>query len=230
MTREQRSLFDRWQTFQQLDRLTEHWYWRPGWRVGRSFYTWHVTFDKAAKLHDLVRRVQAELDVPAIDLVPVEGLHLTMQGLGFSDEIGDADVQAIVAAARECCAGLGPFELEIGPVDPDQEGMGLLVRPWAPVEQLRLALRQAIGSVWGSDRVPEPPAGFRPHVTAGYSASNAPAEEVRGRLNRLRGLPPVTVRIDEAHLIELNRDHREYRWITTATVPLGRAGSVDATG
>ncbi|MDT5026262.1 MAG: hypothetical protein QOE61_2688, partial [Micromonosporaceae bacterium] len=26
------------------DDLRDHWYWRPGWSVGRRFYTWHLTF------------------------------------------------------------------------------------------------------------------------------------------------------------------------------------------
>jgi hypothetical protein len=25
--------------------MRDHWWWRPGWGVGRSFYTWHITFD-----------------------------------------------------------------------------------------------------------------------------------------------------------------------------------------
>ena len=27
------------------DRMTSHWWWRPGWSVGRAVYTWYVTFD-----------------------------------------------------------------------------------------------------------------------------------------------------------------------------------------
>lgn len=34
--------------------MRNHWWWRPGWRSGRSFYTWHITFadqPEARRLH-----------------------------------------------------------------------------------------------------------------------------------------------------------------------------------
>jgi 2'-5' RNA ligase len=220
VTPEQRSLDERWQAFQQLSRLTEHWYWRPGWVVGRSFYTWHLTFDHATALHDLVRKLQVDLNVPALDLVPLDGLHLTMQGIGFADEVADDDVAAIVRAARDRCRQLAPFDLALGPVDPDAEGIGLLITPWTPVEQVRSAIREAIADVWGPDRVPESADGFRPHVTVAYSAANAPVDEVRERLDRLRTVPSVTVRVDQAQLIRLSRDDRVYRWEVVDSAPL----------
>jgi hypothetical protein len=26
------------------DGVRDHWYWRPGWAIGRRFYAWHITF------------------------------------------------------------------------------------------------------------------------------------------------------------------------------------------
>src|SRR5205814_1497997 len=196
----------RWREFEQLPTLKEHWYWRPGWRAGRSYYTWHLTFSGQRVLHDLVRHVQAALSVAGLDLVPVEGLHLTMQGVGFTDEVSRHDLDAIVAAVRQCCAGLGPMDLSLGPVDPDEEGVGLLVSPWGPIEDLRMAVRRGIGSVW--DDVPEPAAGFRPHVTIAYSGAAVPTAPLRERLVPLLRLPPAKVRVDEAQLIALRRDDR----------------------
>jgi len=222
--RERHSLDDRWQAFQSLDHLTEHWYWRPGWRVGRRFYTWHLTFGDAPALHALVDRVQADLPSDAVDLVPRAGLHLTMQGLGFTDEVADRDVDSIVAAAGAQLRAVAGFELSLGPVDPDAEGVGLLIDPWAPVERVRLAIRAAIGEVWGADGVPEPADGFRPHVTVAYSATDAPVDELRRVMAPLRDLPPAVVQVGQAQLIRLGRDDREYRWDVVASVPLGVDG------
>jgi 2'-5' RNA ligase len=219
VAREQDSLQQRWQTYQNLERLREHWYWRPGWRSGRSFYTWHLTFDGAIEVHALVHRLQAELGMEGLDLVPAEGLHLTMQGVGFTDEVSENDVAAIVRAVQDRCHQLTPFTLRLGPVDPDAEGIGLLVDPWAPVEDLRRAVRSAIGSVW--DDVPEAEEGFRPHVTIAYSGADAPVGEIRTRLAALRGLPPATTYATQVQLIALRRDEMAYRWDVTATVPLG---------
>jgi 2'-5' RNA ligase len=225
--RERESFEQRWLDYQKIDRLREHWYWRPGWRIGRSFFTWHVTFDGQPELQERVKRLQAELNLPGLDLVPLNGLHLTMQGLGFTDEVAGSDVSAIVEAARRACRTIAPLTLALGPIDPDPEGIGLLVSPWKPVEELRHTLRAAIGSVW--DEVPEPAKGFRPHVTLAYSATTAAAEPIRARLKPLRDLPPTVVKIDGAQLIALNRDHRVYQWEVVATVELGAEQSVKGT-
>ncbi|MEV4362688.1 hypothetical protein [Nonomuraea sp. NPDC049625] len=34
-----------------------HWWWRPGWRVGRSFYTWHILVEDQPELHAFARHV-----------------------------------------------------------------------------------------------------------------------------------------------------------------------------
>jgi 2'-5' RNA ligase len=217
-TIEQESLDQRWQDYQRLDRIRDHWYWRPGWRVGRSFYTWHLTFDEATDLHRLLDRLAGDLSLPCLDLVPREGLHLTMQGLGFTDEISEADLDAIVAAVRDQCQSFSQFDLTLGPIDPDAEGIGLLISPWDPVIRLRLAIRDAIKTVWG--QIPEAEEGFRPHVTVAYSGADAPAGPIRERLAPLLSLPPVHALIKAAQLIRLNRDDKVYRWDVYATVQL----------
>jgi 2'-5' RNA ligase len=217
--REQESLNRRWQAYQQVTHLREHWYWRPGWQRGRSFYTWHLTFEGQTALFDLARRIQASLDLPGLDAVPMEGLHLTVQGVGFTDEVTDEDLTAIVAAARVRCATLPPFQLALGPVDPDPEAVALLVCPWAPVERVRLAVRDAIGSVWSE--VPEPLDGFRPHVTVAYSGASVPVDGIRERMRALRDVVPVSVDIGGVQLIALNRDERVYRWDVVESVQLG---------
>lgn len=219
-SREQASLARRWSAFEQASTLKEHWYWRPGWAPGRSFYTWHLIFAGQPALFDMVRRIQAALDLPGLDLVPLDGLHLTMQGVGFTDEVRREDVDAIVEAARSRCTALPPLRIDLGPVDPDPEGVGLLVSPWAPVERTRLAVRDAIGSVWSA--VPESVDGFRPHVTVAYSGADVPAEQVRDRLRPLRSVPPVQISIGAIQLIALNRDGRVYLWDVVASVPFGR--------
>jgi 2'-5' RNA ligase len=224
VTREQDSLHQRWQAYQSLGQLRKHWYWRPGWRAGRSFYTWHLTFDGGTEVHQLVDRMQTELNLPGLDLVPQEGLHLTMQGVGFTDEISDDAISPLVQAARDRCRQVAAFKITLGPVDPDAEGIGLLVDPWAPVEHLRRVIRDAIGSVRGD--VPEPEEGFRPHVTIAYSGADVPPEEIRSRLAALRNLPPAVTEVRQVQLIALRRDERVYRWDVAATVPLGGEGAV----
>jgi 2'-5' RNA ligase len=201
------------------DHMRDHWWWRPGWRVGRRFYTWHITFEGQDDLHRLVRAYQSHLDVPELDLVPLEGLHLTMQGVGFTDEVSQQDLQEIVIAAGARCAPLAPFTLTLGPARVRPEGVNLPVAPEAPVRQLRMAIREAIAAVWGEARVPEPTEGFRPHVTMAYSNADglaAPIVERVGRVGALQAVAPIRA----AQLIDLERDTHVYRWKTQAAVPL----------
>ncbi|MBM0274798.1 2'-5' RNA ligase family protein [Micromonospora tarensis] len=217
-SRELASLHQRWMTYQNLPELTNHWYWRPGWRADRQFYTWHLTFEHQPDLHHLASHIQSELALAELDLVPINALHLTMQGVGFTDDVSVQDLRRIVAEARQRCAELQPLRLMLGPVDPDEEGIGLLVQPWNQVEQLRAAIREAIGAVWQD--VPEAAEDFRPHVTIAYSGTSAPAGPIRDRLTGLRHQPPVEVTVHQATLIALRRENRTYRWTTVATAPL----------
>ncbi|MFI6427793.1 2'-5' RNA ligase family protein [Promicromonospora sp. NPDC050880] len=211
----------RWEEFGRLERLTNHWWWRPGWSLGRSFYTWHLTFDDptAAPLHDLVHRLHDGLaDVDGLDLIPQRWLHLTMQGLGFTDEVTDVDVDAITRAATKHLATVPAFDLTLGPIEADDEATGLLVRPWTAVAGVRDGIRDAIGDVW--DEVLESPE-FHPHVSIAYSNSDVPTGPVRERVAPLRDFEPVTIPITSAQLIRLNRDNQMYEWETVADVPLG---------
>lgn len=221
MTREEAEAEQRWREFEQLDRMRGHWWWRPGWRRGRRYYTWHLTFDDAADLHALVLRYHAELaDIPALDPVPLTGLHLTMQGVGFADEVSPGDLRAIADRARARCRQLPPFTVHVGPGIGFPEGIPMQVRPWAPVERVRQTLRAAIADVWGPDNVPEPADGFRPHVTLAYCNTDTDATPIRQRLSRLRSLPPAPVDVRTAQLIILGRDDKVYHRTVAETVPL----------
>jgi 2'-5' RNA ligase len=211
----------RWRQFEQLGEMRDHWWWRPGWRQGRSAYTWHLTFPDAREVHESARRHQAKLDLPTLDPVPVEWLHLTMQNVGFSDEVSRNELQAVIEAAERRCRTIEPFVIRLGPADADPEGVMLRVAPWEPVEQLRAALRSAIADVWGLEGVPEREEGFRPHVTVAYSNAKAPASLVRERLALLQGMEPIETAIRAARLIRLNRDEKIYRWDVVASVGLG---------
>ena len=205
-------------------RMVNHWWWRPGWAVGRRFYTWHLTFDDAPDVLRLVHAYDAHLALPGLDVIPERWLHLTMQGIGFTHQVATADVDQIVDAARARLARLEPFQITLGPADVDPEVVRLKVTPAEPVSALRHQLRGAIADVWGKDRVPEDEADFTPHVSLAYSNRDA---EVQSVLEAATAVPPApaTMIVRNADLIQLHRDHQQYEWTTYAEVPLGRNGA-----
>lgn len=202
--------------------MRNHWWWRPGWRAGRSFYTWHITFEEHVPVHRLAHHYAPVVERFSATLDPVEvrGLHATLQGIGFTDEISHVDVDNIVACARARCALVEPVGVTIGPAHTDSETIQMPIRPVCGMASLRVAIRQAIGDVWGERRVPERPNDFRPHVTLAYSSGSAPVSEVERALEELGpATAPVVVRW--VSLINLNRDKQRYEWTTVSTVRIG---------
>jgi 2'-5' RNA ligase len=203
-----------------FDQMRDHWFWRPGWRVGRSFYTWHLTFDHAPDVQRLAADYEQALSIPGLDVIPPRWLHLTMQGIGFTDEVPVSDADAITKAARERLATLAPFHVTLGPPVIDPQVVRLRVSPAEAIAEVRLAIRAAIADVWGADRVPEDAADFAPHVSLAYSNADGPAEPIIRATESVQAKPAVAP-VTEAQLIVLNRDHREYQWTTHAAVVLG---------
>ncbi|MFG1877637.1 2'-5' RNA ligase family protein [Sphaerisporangium sp. NPDC049003] len=201
--------------------MTDHWWWRPGWSIGRRFYTWHVTFQHASDVHRLAHAYRHGLTgVDGLDLVPDQWLHLTMQGLGFVDEVSEQDVRAIVDAAIRRLSAVPAFEIKLDSPRITPEAVRWEAAPAAPVAAVRLAIRQAIAEVWPA--VPEPEEGFAAHITIAYSNATGPAAPIGEALDAVDASPALA-RIDTAELIVLGRDRRMYEWEPYASVPLGEA-------
>lgn len=203
------------------EQMRDHWWWRPGWKTGRSFFTWHFTFADQPAAAQLVAHYAPLLDtLPTLDPVPLRWLHLTTQGIGFTDEVDHGDVDSIVDATRRRCARLEPFAVQLGPAHLDPETIQMPAQPAEPLVRVRHAIRDAIAEVWGPNNVPEPEDGFRAHVTLAYSNAAGPMEPIRAALN---GHNPYSadVPISKVSLIKLNRDNRAYEWTDYATIKLG---------
>ena len=204
-----------------FEQMRDHWWWRPGWRVGRSFYTWHLTFADAPDAHRLASVYRAQLaHLPGLDPIPDRWLHLTMQGVGFTDEVDEGDVIKIAHAAQERLREVPSFDLALGPAVTDPEVVRLRVSPQESVARIRTTIRAAIADVWGDDDVPEAADGFNPHVSVAYSNSAGPARPILDAVS-FDEPTPVTVPIRAAQLIILNRDHGEYQWSEYASARLG---------
>jgi 2'-5' RNA ligase len=189
--------------------LRNHWWWRPGWRVGRSFYTWHVTFADQPGVHQLAATYAPLLaTLPLLDPIPFRWLHLTMQGLGFTDEVDPGDVAAIHEAAATRLAELEPCTVTLRPPRVNAEALYLPVQPVEPLRQVRATIRRAIREVWGEPNVPEATDGWQPHVSLAYANAPGPLQPVA---DALATYPAQTaeVEITTVSLIDLNRDNKD---------------------
>jgi 2'-5' RNA ligase len=201
----------------------DHWWWRPGWHAGRSFYTWHILVDDQPAIHAFARQIQPELEATGVlGPIPVEWLHMTMQGVGFTDEVSEETLDEIAAAATNRLASFGPVAVTLGPPVVDTEGVNLPVQPAEAVDAVRRAVRDGIADVWGPSRVPEAEDGFRPHVSLAYShTSGAPLAPIREVLTRY--VTTIPAALTRATLIDINRDSRMYQWRVVQRTPFGTA-------
>lgn len=199
--------------------MRDHWWWRPGWHIGRRMYTWHITFDGQISLHGLVKNYHAALaPLSGLDLIPIRWLHLTTQGIAFTDEISQQEIAGIVEAARKRLSTQHPVSLTAGPAIVDPEAIMLELSSANALHSVRDGLRAAIADVRGMAKVPEADQ-WSPHISLAYSNSDglaAPYIEALQTVTR----SPADMTVSAVHLIELSRDTHLYQWTTTAEVPL----------
>jgi 2'-5' RNA ligase superfamily protein len=199
------------------DHMADHWWWRPGWRPGRRMYTWHFTFEGQPAVHDLAAAYQARLDgLPDLDMIPARWLHLTTQGVGFTDEVTDDQVAAIITYSRERLFGFTPQHVTLGPAKVTPEAILFDVAPVAPLAAIRRELRGAIADVLGTRRLMESDE-WTPHVSVAYSNGTGPAAPYVAALED--GGTAQTV-ISDVELIVLGRDQHLYEWTTRGDIRL----------
>jgi 2'-5' RNA ligase len=204
--------------------VRNHWWWRPGWSAGRHFYACHMTMDDQPQLRDLVADYQQALtNMPGIDLIPPQWLHLTMQGIGFTDEIDADDLAALEHALTAELATIEPPAVQFRYLTVRPEAIYLKAHPAAVLYPLRLKMHDAVLSELGPERFTElapDRAKFLPHVSIGYINRDGEAEPIAAALSRLT---PRTVEttFTKADLLEFHRDNRMYEWISATPVPIG---------
>jgi 2'-5' RNA ligase len=211
-------------TYRHADQLTDHWWWRPGWKIGTRFYAWHINvFEDAAPLHRLAARYQTELStVPGLDVIPQQWLHMTMQGVGFVEDVATAQVDALLEAARSRLGEMQPLKVRFQRPVIRPEAIALPPDPVEPVQGIRRTVRAAIADAFGPDGVPDNADGYQPHISLAYVSTPQPAITTLDAINRVTA-DPADLTINAVSLIEMHRDNRMYEWQTVEAVPLGHS-------
>jgi len=216
---EQRVDEEDWRRFQGIQRLGDHWV-REDWPFSRHYVTWYVVFrDPAVQAY--AARFQRELaELDCLDPIPADGLHMTVQGVAYRDQLSEEQINAIARRGAERCADLPSFDVSLGPISGFRAGTFVRAEPWAPIERLRNRVRAAIADVIGADALPPQGAPFKPHMSVTYCHADAPAAPLIERLGRLRSAERITTNIRSVELLDLYRHDLAYHWTTIASVPL----------
>jgi 2'-5' RNA ligase len=200
--------------------VRNHWWWRPGWRVGRRFYAFHITFEDQPSLYDLAANYRVALHhLQTVTLVPDRWLHLTMQGLTFTDKMQRSTLDRIADGVGPILNRLSPFAVQFQEIVVADEATAMPADPQEPLIHLRGVIRQAIGQVLGDDLVPEDPLRFRPHVSVAYITADGLVDPYLAAVSSVDP-EPAKVSVNHVSLIEMHRDNRMYEWTTVRTFPL----------
>jgi 2'-5' RNA ligase len=202
--------------------LRDHWQWRPEWVVDRACLLWYLTFESQPDLSHQAEQVRARLrSVDKVDVVPLPWLHLTLDDVGFADEVAPDHVEQVVESARSAVAGWTPPPLTLGPLAPMDDSVVLEAGPVEELVGLRDRLRTATSGVLGPDR-DSPLDEFRPHVTLAYLNDTCEAEAV---MAPLRSVTAAQVVVPEPRLTlaAVTRRDRHYQWTSCGQVALTAA-------
>lgn len=209
-------------TWRHATELRNHWWWRPGWRVGTRYYAFHLAVGDSPGLSSLVAQYQNAIKhVDGLDLIPREWLHLTMQGLAFVGDISAEDLATVFKTTREVLSDLEPFTLTFNRPVIRPEAIALAPDPVEPLNRLRVSVRSAVEKALGPGTVDLGPAVFQPHVSFAYVSADQSAADVLAQLDAVRSVP-AELQVDSVPLIEMHRDNRMYEWRQLDSLALGK--------
>jgi len=198
--------------------LADHWWQRPGRRPGRRQYHWHILFRDQPRMHELVAAAQRKLaDLPGLDLVPLQWLHLTTLVVGFADEVPAQAVDTMVTTARQLLAPDEPIRVSLGRVFYHPEAVVLLVEPAEALEPVLSAVQVATREAGCQGHTGTDP--WRPHISIAYSNGPGPAAPVIEALG-LR-VPPAEIAIGSVSLVAQAQVGHSWQWQPVAEVRLG---------
>jgi 2'-5' RNA ligase len=214
-------------TTQDVDHVKNHWWWRPGWRTGRHFYACHITFEDEPAVRDLAAFYQEPLKaLSGLDLIPPSWLHLTMQGIGFTDEISASEIGEVTAAISSHLTNVPRPRVTFDRPTVQPEAIYIPATPADAIDQVRNSVHEAIREVLGSERSPDSDIiaaleSYRPHMSIAYINSSGPA---RPYIEALREAShhPVCFNLRTVSVLTFHRDNHMYEWTNSIPVAIGR--------
>lgn len=204
--------------------LRNHWWWRPGWTTDRHYYACHLTLDDQPQLRELVARYQQPIaNLPGLDLIPPEWLHITMQGIGFTDEIGITELGRLTEAVTQELKKIDPPTVSFRYLTVHPEAIYLRAHPADGLYPLLTRMHRAVIDVIGAnDSAGDMPAPeqFNPHVSLAYVNADGQVQPIADALQAVT-TTTVAATFRKASLLEFHRDHRMYEWTSATPIAIG---------
>lgn len=199
--------------------LRDHWQWRPDWASDRPCLLWYLTFDHEPELWRLSERVHGRLHCArTLDAVPLPWLHLTLDDVGFVDELAPDQVEEVIGTAGAAVKGWRAPPITLGPITTMVSALVLRAAPAVELGHLHHRLRASTAAVLGPDAA-SGLGDFRPHVSLAYSNDACDRRTVMEPLATL-SCEQVAVAAPQLTLAAVTRRSRHYQWTTRSVIPL----------
>lgn len=193
-----------------FEQTRDHWWWRPGWGPGARYATFHLTFECAPELAAEAARLGPALArIGGVDVVPPPWLHLTMTGVGFTDQVDARTLSKLTDVVFDQLSRLTVDALVLNSVFLGREGLSLVTEPAPWLDELKVAQEHAVADALNLER--QPPAPFHPHVSLAYFSGAVDLTALQ-RAIEVASPRPLVVERPAVSLIELGRDERMYTW------------------
>lgn len=180
----------------------------------------HLTLEEAPAVEAAIHRLQESLAaVDALRPVPIKGLHLTMTGVGFTDEVSAGRLDEVAQRVFAQAEAMSAAPLVLDGVLVGAESIMLRARSASWLDQLLTSQRDAVQEVLG----PRAWGPFHPHVSIAYADGVAAIGDVVDHLvDDVAPLAPLVVHSPTLTLMRLGRDRRIYEWDVVRQLPLNR--------
>jgi 2'-5' RNA ligase len=199
------SFDDAWRWFNSGGQLTPVDEQRDAFVRGRAqLIVVHAPVTDSGVLDDAAAIRDALDDVPGLDWMPEEDLHVSLFAVGFQvlqprtdDELLPGDVQRFGQAAADVIAPEAPVFARIGPVNVFPDALMLEVHD----DRALAALRSSLRRIRSHDAFELSEDQFLPHVSLAFFAHEIQPEQLRERLAKLRGRPAVASTLGQLELV-----------------------------
>ncbi len=186
-----------------------HWWWRPGWGPGTRYATFHLTFELSPELAtEAVRCGLSLAGVPNVDVVPPEWLHLTMTGVGSTDDHYPEALLDLADAVFVEVDELDRQPLRLDGLYLGQEGLSLVADSARWLMELKRLQQEMIKQRLGVEHEEQR---FHPHVSLAYFRGEVDLSLLHQGIEEAAPRDVVIAR-PMLSLIELGRDDEVYTW------------------
>jgi 2'-5' RNA ligase len=211
--------------------MADHWRPKPGRRPGQPRYHWHILFHDQPEVRRLAAAAQRKLaGLSGLDLVPEQWLHLTTFAVGYADEVPEASLDVMAAAAGQALAAVAPISVTLGRIVCYPEAVVLAVEPPGALQPVLDAVVAATRAGGCDGRTSTNP--WLPHVTVAYSHDTGPAAPITAALGHWLRRTEITIR--SVSLVAQTQVGRSWQWQTMAEAhfmdPGAETGRVTAGG